>query len=78
MKPAPKIDNYNLIRPVHPARPDTYVPTHLMITQQPLGFEAQTANQPKNCKTPPQANPKNAETLMKQRKAKARFHSKSP
>ena len=78
MKRAPKINNYNLSRPAHPARPDTYVPIHLMVTQQPPGFEAQIENQLKNCKTPNQVNPKNAETLMQQSKAKARFHSKSP
>ena len=78
MKRAPKIDNCNLSRPVHPGRSNTYAPIHLMIVQQSPDFEAQIANQPKNCKTPTQINLKSAETLMRQSKAKARFHSKSP
>lgn len=78
MKRAPNIDNCNLSRPVHPARPNTYAPNHLMIVQQSPDLEAQIANQPKNCKTSTQVNPKSAEALMRQSKATARFHSKSP
>jgi len=78
MKRAPKINNYNLSRPAHPARPNTYASIHLMIAPQSPDFEAQIANQPKNCKTPTQVNPKSAETLMRQSKTKARFHSKPP
>ena len=78
MKRAPKTDNCNLSRPAHSARPNTYAPIHLMIVQQLPDFEAQIANQPKKCKTPTQVNPKSAETFMRQSKAKARLHSKSP
>jgi len=78
MKPAPNIDNCNLSRSVHPARPNIYAPIHLLIVQQSPDFEAQIENQPKNCKTPTQVNPKSAEALMRQSKATARFHSKSP
>jgi len=78
MKRAPKIDICNLSRSVHPARPNTYTPNHLMIVQQSSDFEAQIANQPKKCKPPTQFNPKSAEALMQQSKATARFHNISP